>query len=653
MDTASGSIPFNDKSLPESSSEEAAAITRDLQKMMEEHAANLDTNKLIHAQGEHADIHRAMYVDQVLDDSEIEESDKVGVAGPFGFAVHIFHKTRNMRQNKLIEEAAQRQDNIKRYLLAALGEQVLETKEEEDMKSMSPYALKYLKFSMICKRIAENGNFVTFVTFIIILAGIVVGFQTDPRIFASPKLVDTLNGLNVLILAVFTLECALKIIGFGLNPLAYFKDGWNKFDFLIVVGSYVPGAGSLLIILRLLRLLRVLKLVRSLPQLAVILNAMMLGLGSIGYIGLILFLVFYVFAILGLLLFSANDPWHFGSLHMAMITLFRIATLDAWAEVMYVNMFGCNRYPGDQYSILNDKEYRCRHPNGLGIMAVLYFVLFVIIGSQVILTLFIGVVTTSMDQVSEAQKSKLKLEERVARVAEKYELAEWQTDNFRECFDLLDLDKGGTIEEEELKIGLAIVGSQMPDEEISRRMKEADPSVEGVDLVGFILFMVSLPKFKQRRMFLKVLRLYRTYIKKKKAAALQAKFLPPSIMHVLHSPRSLMSPRSWLALSPRTQQQHEDAHIQALHGHKHPQGSRPGSALSKSRPGSAGKQNDISGSINSSLHTLVLPTNGHHLDIVTADQSSHEPLSKSNSAVALPPLHLPPNIASLTEENHS
>ena len=118
LDTASGSIPINDKSLPESSSEEAAAITRDLQKMMEEHAVNLDTNKLIHAQGEHADIHRAMYVDQVLDDSEIEESDKVGVAGPFGFAVHLFHKTRNMRQNKLIEEAAQRQDNIKRYLLA-------------------------------------------------------------------------------------------------------------------------------------------------------------------------------------------------------------------------------------------------------------------------------------------------------------------------------------------------------------------------------------------------------------------------------------------------------------------------------------------------------------------------------------------------------
>ncbi len=555
----------------------------------------------------------------------------------------------------------------------------METKEEEDMKTMPIYALKYLQLASLCKSIAENKNFVSFVTCIIVLAGIVVGFQTDPRIYASPELVETLNNLNILILSVFTLECVLKIIGFGLNPLAYFKDNWNKFDFLIVVGSYVPGAGSLLIILRLLRLLRVLKLVRSLPQLAVILNAMILGLGSIGYIGLILFLVFYVFAILGLLLFSGNDPWHFGSLHMAMISLFRIATLDAWAEIMYVNVFGCNRYPGDRYSILDNKEHRCSRPRGLGMAAALYFVLFVIVGSQVILTLFIGVVTTSMDQVSEAQKAKIKLEDRVARVAEKYELAQWQIDNFRECFDLLDLDKGGTIEEEELKIGLAIVGSQMPDEEISRRMKEADPSVEGVDLVGFILFMVNLPKFKQRRMFLKILRLYRAYMKKKKAAALQAKFLPANILHVLHSPRSLMSPRSWMALSPRTQQEHEEAHIRALNEQKHGHHARPGSAQNKTRPGSAqnksrpgsaqnksrpgsaqnmtrpgsaGKSNDIPAISENSLLTIPLATSDQHI-ISNADNSSHGSPSKSNSAAALPPLHLPPNLANSTDDNHS
>ena len=117
---------------------------------------------------------------------------------------------------------------------------------------------------------------------------------------------------------------------------------YNKFkfiddDFVVVVGSLVPGGGSMVTMLRLLRLLRVLKLVKALPQLAVIVNALIMGLGSIGYIGVILCLVFYMFSILGMMLFENNDPWHFGTLHVAMLTLFRCATFEDWTDVMYVS----------------------------------------------------------------------------------------------------------------------------------------------------------------------------------------------------------------------------------------------------------------------------------------------------------------------------
>jgi hypothetical protein len=37
--------------------------------------------------------------------------------------------------------------------------------------------------------------------------------------------------------AFFTLECILKLLGQGKK--LYFKDGWNKFDFFIVVFSLV------------------------------------------------------------------------------------------------------------------------------------------------------------------------------------------------------------------------------------------------------------------------------------------------------------------------------------------------------------------------------------------------------------------------------
>jgi voltage-gated sodium channel len=63
-------------------------------------------------------------------------------------------------------------------------------------------------------------------------------------------------------------EALLKIIGEMLTPLRYFDDAWNKFDFFIVVMSFLPAGGAA-IIMRLLRLMRVLKLLRVIPKLQV------------------------------------------------------------------------------------------------------------------------------------------------------------------------------------------------------------------------------------------------------------------------------------------------------------------------------------------------------------------------------------------------
>ena len=59
---------------------------------------------------------------------------------------------------------------------------------------------------------------------------------------------------------------------------------------------------------------------------------------------LLLLLVFYLFAIGGIEFFRQNDPWHFGNVGLAMLTLFRMATLEDWTDVMYINIYGCDRY---------------------------------------------------------------------------------------------------------------------------------------------------------------------------------------------------------------------------------------------------------------------------------------------------------------------
>ena len=73
-----------------------------------------------------------------------------------------------------------------------------------------------------------------------------------------------------------------------------------------------------------MRLLRVLKLLRSLPQLQILVNALFDGLSSIFYIFLLMLMIIYLFANVGVIVFRENDPWHFGSLHRAVITLFRM-----------------------------------------------------------------------------------------------------------------------------------------------------------------------------------------------------------------------------------------------------------------------------------------------------------------------------------------
>ena len=43
-------------------------------------------------------------------------------------------------------------------------------------------------------------------------------------------------------LGVFTLEAALKIVAHGMQPRRYFDDSWNRFDFAVVLISYVELA---------------------------------------------------------------------------------------------------------------------------------------------------------------------------------------------------------------------------------------------------------------------------------------------------------------------------------------------------------------------------------------------------------------------------
>ena len=83
------------------------------------------------------------------------------------------------------------------------------------------------------------------------------------------KIIDVLEVLNYILTVIYTLEMIIKIVGFG---KAYFLEGWNIFDFTIVVSAWSGiillelfniDVGSISTIIRSFRIARVLKLIKT------------------------------------------------------------------------------------------------------------------------------------------------------------------------------------------------------------------------------------------------------------------------------------------------------------------------------------------------------------------------------------------------------
>jgi voltage-gated sodium channel len=255
----------------------------------------------------------------------------------------------------------------------------------------------------ILRRIADSTVFQNFITVIILVAGAVIGMQTDPSLVGA--IGPALELIDQVILGIFVVEVVIKVGAEGSKPWRYFFDPWNVFDFIIVAVCFMPIDAHYVAVLRLARLLRVLKLVRALPKLQILVSALLKSIPSMGYVALLLGLLFYVYSVAAVFLFGQNDPIHFDNLPIAMLSLFRVVTAEDWTDVMYINMFGCENYGYSGY------EEICVASQGYPVVAALFFVSFMLLGAMVILNLFIGVIMAGMEE-AKAENEMLEREER-------------------------------------------------------------------------------------------------------------------------------------------------------------------------------------------------------------------------------------------------
>jgi len=213
---------------------------------------------------------------------------------------------------------------------------------------------------------------------LIVASAAILGLETSPAIHA--RYGALLGTLESTIIGLFIVELTLRIAAFGKQWPRFFASGWNVFDFVVVALCLFPAVGELSAVARLARVLRAMRLVSFLPNLQLLVEALLKSFASMGYVGLLLSLVFYVYGIIGVNLFSVQSPEHFGSLGTAIMTLFQILTLEGWVDVM--------------------APQQTLYPVG----APLFFVSFIVLGTMIVLNLFIGVIVNGM---SDAQSDLL------------------------------------------------------------------------------------------------------------------------------------------------------------------------------------------------------------------------------------------------------
>jgi voltage-gated sodium channel len=227
---------------------------------------------------------------------------------------------------------------------------------------------------MSLKHFVEANYFQHFITGLIIINGVILGLATSKTVMADYG--SWLGTFDMAIVAIFTVEIILRI---AVYRGAFFKDPWSLFDFFVVAISLIP-AGENLSILRALRVLRLFRLLTIVPQMRMIIAALLKVIPGIGSISMVLMLFFYVFSIMATNLFGEHFEEWFGTLGASMYTLFQVMTLESWS-------MGISRPVMEAYPY-----------------AWLFFIIFILIVTFIMVNLFIGIIVDAIFTLKEEQK---------------------------------------------------------------------------------------------------------------------------------------------------------------------------------------------------------------------------------------------------------
>lgn len=223
----------------------------------------------------------------------------------------------------------------------------------------------------------EGRIFRTAITVLIIINAVTLGLETFSGL--PEPILRAFAIFDVFVVGVFVIEIVLKLFAWR---LAFFRSGWNIFDFAVVAVSILPGSEAFQV-MRALRVLRILRLLHIVPMLRRITEALLSALPGMGAILAVLAILVYVGSVMATKLFgdseSAEVQAMFGTLHDSAFTLFQVMTMDGWRNEVV-------------QKVMDDG-----HP-----LAWIFFLLFIFIASFAVLNLFIALIVEALQRDQEA-----------------------------------------------------------------------------------------------------------------------------------------------------------------------------------------------------------------------------------------------------------
>uniref|UniRef100_A0A8C6XNJ8 Sodium channel protein n=1 Tax=Naja naja TaxID=35670 RepID=A0A8C6XNJ8_NAJNA len=240
--------------------------------------------------------------------------------------------------------------------------------------------------------------------------------ETDDQ---SQTKINILTQINLIFIVIFTSECFLKMIALRYH---FFTNGWNIFDFIVVILSIVGLVLSDIIekyfvsptlfrVIRLARIGRVLRLIRGAKGIRTLLFALMMSLPALFNIGLLLFLVMFIYSIFGMSNFAyvkkesgIDDIFNFETFGNSIICLFEITTSAGWDGLLNPIL---NSVPPDCDPHLENPGSHVKGDCGNPSMGICFFCSYIIISFLIVVNMYIAIILENFNVATEESSEPL------------------------------------------------------------------------------------------------------------------------------------------------------------------------------------------------------------------------------------------------------